>query len=184
MKARLEQIVRNKLEKGWNAFTREEVEALLENLQESRRSKRRMAHRLHTSHGDAVGWHFEGDVGLHARRPAPDGAVNLFEKPRTVAFESGWRVPTGLRIHGFFVNPNGELKLRKPKAVMSPNDWMRLMHQALTDLTTAYKHYESIESNPSDIDQVCEAGADSGRSGEGVELPDVPEQPSTGREDL
>ena len=135
---RLEQTIRKKLKKGWNAFNREEMEAMVALLAESRQAKHRLRQRIHTSHGDAIGWTYEDSIGLHANRPAPEGAINLFAKPRALAFEPGWRVPEGVKIRGFVRTKDGEIFMRRRKPG-SPNDLMREMHLALTDLSTAYR---------------------------------------------
>lgn len=144
---RLEQTVRDKLDKGWNAFSRDEMAAIVELLQGSRKARANLQQRLHTAHGEAVAWHFEGDVGLHERRPAPVGARNLFEKPANLNFVSGWRVPKGWRITGFIRTPDGMLVPARNRDPMSPNDLMRRLHAALSDLSSAYRAYEAGESS-------------------------------------
>lgn len=136
---RLESTVHQKLKAGWNCFTREEMEAVIALLHQSRRAKMAISQRLHTSHGDAVAWHFEGDVGLHERRPAPAGARNLFEKPERLDFVRGWRVPKGIRIHGFKVTDDGKLVQLRSRTPISPNDLMRNLHNTLQNLSYAYK---------------------------------------------
>lgn len=136
---RLESTINEKLRKGWNCFTREEVEAVVALLHQSRRAKMCLSQRLHTAHGDAVAWHFEGDIGLHARRPAPEGARNLFEKPERLDFQRGWRVPETFRIHGFKTLPDGRLVQLNNRTPRSPNDVMRNLQQALLDISHAYK---------------------------------------------
>lgn len=144
---RLERIVHTKLDKGWNAFTREEVEALVKIIHETRHAKRALAHRIHTSHGEAVGWYKDDEVGLHANGPAPSHAINLFTKPVGLAFKPGWRIPEGTRISGFMRTPDGELVWVRRKS-SSPNDVMRIMHDALADLSRAYKVYERENPEP------------------------------------
>ena len=138
---RLEQAVRDKLNKGWNAFSRDEVSALFELLQESRRAKTALYQRIHTAHGDAVGWHLDGDIGLHERRPAPEGARNLFEKPPRLDFARGWRIPQGHRIHGFRRTADGTLISTRSHALreFSPNDLIRDLHHSLNDLSSSYR---------------------------------------------
>ena len=184
---RIEHSVYEKLEKGWNAFTREEVEALIAQLRFSRSSCRSLKHRLHTSHGEAVGWHFEGDIGLHERRPAPVGAVNLFEKARAIDFEQGWRIPKGCKVSGFRRTKAGELVVFKPQVPRSPNDWMRIMHEALHDITKAYKVYEHERDSAADqphSDETVGGGVEPGASG-GQTVPSEPlEQSNASGQDL
>jgi len=136
---RLESTISEKLRKGWNCFTREEMEAAIALLHQSRRAKISMAQRLHTAHGDAVAWHFEGDIGLHARRPAPEGARNLFEKPSRLDFPRGWRIPVGVKVRGYRVTQDGMLVAYTNRQQKSPNDVIRHMHQTLNDISHAYK---------------------------------------------
>lgn len=146
---RLEQIVRDKLEKGWNAFSRDEMEAILEMLYQSRRAKQALYQRIHTAHGDAVGWHLDGDIGLHERRPAPEGAINLFQKPVRLDFPRGWRVPVGVKVRGWKVLDDGRLVQYRNRQPQSPNDVMRHMHQSLQDLSYAFKKLEE-QCSPSE----------------------------------
>lgn len=185
---RLEQAVRDKLDKGWNAFTREEVEGLLEMLYASRRAKQALYQRIHTAHGDAVGWHLDGDIGLHERRPAPEGARNLFEKPKRLDFVRGWRVPTHIRINGFKVTDDGRLVQMRHRTPVSPNDLMRSLQYTLQNLSYAYKVFQNDQSsaagNSDSIGQVAESADLPAGSGGPVADPVVSEQPGTDREDL
>lgn len=140
---RLEEVIKEKLRKGWNCFTREEMEAMLNLLHRSRRAKTALQQRVHTAHGDAVAWHLDGDVGLHARRPAPEGARNLFEKPPRLDFVRGWRIPQGFRVHGFKTTEDGRLIQLVNRNPMSPNDLMRRLQQSLRDISSAYKACEA-----------------------------------------
>lgn len=147
---RLEQVIREKLDKGWNAFTREEMDAVLQMLYQSRRAKQALSQRIHTAHGDAVGWHFEGDIGLHERRPAPEGAINLFQKPARLDFIRGWRIPVGVRVRGWKVTEDGRLVQYRPRTPQSPNDVMRRMHQTLNDLSYAYRKFQETQCSESE----------------------------------
>lgn len=138
---RLERIVRTKLEKGWNCFSREEVEALVGLLYDARRAKRNAQQRVHTAHGDTVAWHFEGDVGLHADRPAPVGARNLFEKPENLDFVRGWRIPKGFKVPGYQRNQEGCLVRHTNRKPKSPNDVIRELQDSLKHLSSAYRGY-------------------------------------------
>lgn len=140
---RLETTINEKLRKGWNCFTREEMEAVIALLHQSRRAKTALQQRVHTAHGDAVAWHLDGDVGLHERRPAPEGASNLFEKPPRLDFVRGWRIPQGFRVHGFKTTEDGRLIQLVNRNPMSPNDLMRRLQQALRDISSAYKACEA-----------------------------------------
>jgi hypothetical protein len=150
---RLEQVIREKLEKGWNAFSRDEMEAILEMLYASRRAKTALYQRIHTAHGDAVGWHFNGDIGLHERRPAPEGARNLFEKPVRLDFPRGWRIPVGVKIRGWKVTEDGRLVQYRNRTPQSPNDVMRHLHQTLNDLSYGYKIVQAQEKECSESEE-------------------------------
>lgn len=144
---RLESTINEKLRKGWNCFTREEMEAVIALLHQSRRAKTALQQRVHTAHGDAIGWVFEDDIALHSRRPAPEGAINLFAKPPRLDFVRGWRVPNGFRIHGFKTLEDGRLVQLVNRAPRSPNDVMRHLQQSLQDISSAYKAYQSCSSS-------------------------------------
>lgn len=150
---RLEQVVRDKLNKGWNAFSRDEMEAILEMLYASRRAKTALYQRIHTSHGDALGWTLEGDIGLHDRRPAPEGAINLFAKPPRLDFPRGWRVPVGVKVRGFKVTDDGRLVQYRNPTPQSPNDVMRHMHQTLADLSYGYRVFQETPCSESEESQ-------------------------------
>lgn len=150
---RLEQVVRDKLDKGWNAFSRDEMEAILEMLYQSRRAKQALYQRIHTSHGDAVGWHLDGDIALHDRRPAPEGAINLFQKPARLDFPRGWRIPVGVKVRGWKVLDDGRLVQCRNRAPQSPNDVMRHLHQTLNDLSYGYKQYEQTHRENLPVDE-------------------------------
>lgn len=150
---RNEQAVRDKLDRGWNCFTREEIQSVIQLLDESRKVKQALQQRIHTSHGDAVAWHYEGDVGLHARRPAPNGARNLFEKPPRIDFVRGWRIPKGCRISGFKRTEDGCLIRIPNKTPQSPNNLMRQLHRSLNQLSQAYRVYEESPCSPSEASE-------------------------------
>lgn len=145
---RLESQVRQKLDAGWNAFTREEVEALLLLLGNTRRSRHNVYQRVHTSHGHAVGWHKDGEVVLSAD-PGPEGSTNLFEKPPALNFVRGWRVLPGTRIPGYVVMKDGTLKPRRKNTQQSPNDVMRNLHWTLEALSKAYRSYDAASNEVS-----------------------------------
>lgn len=142
----MERTVLTKLDKGWNAFNREEVAALVEIIHQVRHAKRGLAHRIHTSHGEAIGWYKGDEIGFHTGDVPPE-AINLFAKPVNLAFKPGWRIPEGVRISGFMRTPDGELVWVRRKA-SSPNDAMRIMHDALADLSRAYKVHERENPEP------------------------------------
>ncbi len=150
---RLEGTVVQKLKAGWNCFTREEVEALMALLHGCRRAKTALYQRIHTAHGDAIGWTLDGDIGLHERRPAPEGAINLFHKPPRLDFVRGWRVPEGVRINGFKRTDDGRLVQLRRRDPQSPNDLMRQMHQALQDLSYAYRKFQETPCSESEESQ-------------------------------
>ena len=185
---RLETTINEKLRKGWNCFTREEMEAVIALLHQSRRAKTALQQRVHTAHGDAVAWHLDGDVGLHERRPAPEGARNLFEKPPRLDFVRGWRVPVGVKVRGWKVTEDGRLVQHRNRTPQSPNDLMRHLHQTLNNLSYAYKVYENDSSNEAGNSGGTGPAAEPenlpGGSGEPAANPLLPEQSSTDREDL
>lgn len=139
--ARNEALVRRRLEAGWNAFDKNEVEGLLEALDHARNATRRYKHRLNMSHFTPLAWHFEGDIGLHERRPAPVGAINLFEKPASLEFEPGWRIRIPFRVPGYTIQKDGTLTMnrsRMAKRPISPNDVIRHCVSTLEALRTVY----------------------------------------------
>lgn len=130
--SRNEASVRRQLAAGYHAFSREEVELLLESLEIARLSKRRYQQRLNFAHFTPIAWTFEDDVGLHERRPAPEGAINLFAKPQAVEFPRGWRITVPYRIPGYTLNEDGTLTMTRSRGKnrpLSPNDVMaQCMH--------------------------------------------------------
>lgn len=184
--SRLESTVRKKMDNGWNAFTREEVEALMILLKASRRTTRSLQHRVHMSHGDAIAWHFEDSVGLHEKRPAPVGATNLFEKPSRLDFEPGWRIPKGIKIPGYSTTQNGELIHHTRRKPVSPNDAIRLLHTSLSALDAAYRNWlNGTESTNLEHSDTAEIGGDHPGEGDlGVNHPQPDQQSSPDRADL
>lgn len=130
--SRNEALVRSKLEKGWNAFSKEEVEGILLSLETARLGRRRAQQRLNFAHFTPIAWHFEDSVGLHERRPAPEGAINLFEKPKAIDFPRGWRIKVPYRVPGYTINEDGMLVINRSRCnqrPLSPNDVMaQCMH--------------------------------------------------------
>lgn len=191
--SRNESVVRKKLDKGWNCFTREEVELLLDSVEFARMGKRNYQRRLHAAHGDAVAWHYEGSIGFHETRPAPVGAINLFEKPKTLPYEPGWRLQRGARIPGYSVDAEGKLKPTRSNATrppMSPNDVMRHLHSTLASIHSGYKNMrkqdeELIEdSHPDHRESVGEPDTGTGLGGSPVGVADSDQLPGACGEDL
>lgn len=149
--ARNEALVRTKLDKGWNAFSKDEVEGLLAALEHARLGKRRAQQRLNFSHFTPIAWTFEDDVGLHERRPAPEGAVNLFAKPKAVDFPRGWRLHIPFRIPGYTINEDGTLKMTRSRGSqrpLSPNDVMAQCMHTMEAIRSAFIMQNKQEADP------------------------------------
>lgn len=149
--SRNEASVRRQLDAGYNAFSRQEVLLLIDALEISRAGHRRERQRLNFAHFTPIAWYYEGDVGLHERRPMPEGAINLFKKPQAIDFPRGWRIGIPFRISGYTVNEDGMLLINRSrchKRPLSPNDVMMQCMQTMESIRGAFILQNKQDAEP------------------------------------